>query len=103
MKRVTHQLHEMRSLMMHRIVAERFHQDPVTIIEFGLSNLERWRKKGVDCDDFEIWEEILRFTPQRLTEVFSSSSEESIRLRQSSPFAGLISEDSRQEILASTQ
>jgi hypothetical protein len=103
MERATHQLHEMRSLMMHRIVAKRFHDDPAAIIKFGLNNLERWRNKGVDCDDYRIWEEILRFTPQRLTEVLSSSNEEAIRLRQSSPFAGLIPEDSRQKILASTQ
>jgi hypothetical protein len=103
MKCATHQLHEMRSLMMHRIVVEQFQQDPIKIIEFGLNNLQRWRKKGVSCDDFEIWEEILRFSPQRLPEILSSTSEESIRLRQSSPFAGLVPEESRQKILSSTQ
>jgi hypothetical protein len=61
--RSTHQLHEMRSLMMHRIVVEQFQQDPTKIIEFGLNNLQRWREKGVSCDDFEIREEILRFSP----------------------------------------
>ena len=98
-----HQLHETRSLKMHRLVADRYQQSPAEVIRFGLMNLQRWRKKGVDCDDFEIWEEILRFSQQRLPEILSSSSEESIRLRQSSPFAGLVPEESRQKILASTQ
>ena len=85
---------------MHRIVVEHFQENPIKIIEFGLNNLQRWRKKGVSCDDFEIWEEILRFSPQRLPEILSSTNEESIRLRQSSPFAGLVPEKSRQKILA---
>lgn len=102
MNRSTHQLHEMCSLMMHRIVVEHFQENPIKIIEFGLNNLQRWRKKGVSCDDFEIWEEILRFSPQRLPEILSNTNEESIRLRQSSPFAGLVPEESRQKILAST-
>ena len=101
--RSDHQLHEMRSLQMHRLVQERYREAPADVIRFGLENLERWQQNGVDCDDFRIWEEILRFNPKRLPEILSGSSEEARRLRQSSPFAGLIPEASRQQVLTTSQ
>ena len=98
-----HQLHETRSLQMHRLVEERYRENPADVIRFGLENLKRWEQRGVECDDFQIWKEILRMVPQRLPEILSGSSEEAVRLRQSSPFAGLITEASRQQILSTTQ
>lgn len=98
-----HQLHEMRSLRMHRMVSERYREAPSDVIRFGLENLKRWQKRGVDCDDFQIWEEILRSGPHRLCEILCGTSEEAVRLRQSSPFAGLIPEESRHQILASSE
>ena len=88
---------------MHRIVEERYRETPADVIRFGLENLRRWRQSGVECDDFRIWEEILLLLPQRLPEVLSGSSEEAVRLRQSSPFAGLIPKASRQQILTTSQ
>jgi hypothetical protein len=98
-----HQCHEMRSLRMHRLVADRYRVAPEDVIQFGLENLKRWRQQGVDCDDFEVWEGILRSSPQRLPEVLCGFGEEATRLRQSSPFAGLIPEESRQQILATAE
>jgi hypothetical protein len=85
---------------MHRIVAELYLKSPEEVIRFGLENLKRWQRGGVDCDDYRLWEEILRSTPQRLPEILRDPNEEAVRLRQSSPFAGLIPEESRQRILA---
>jgi len=96
-----HQRHETRSLRMHRIVAERYLENPAVVIEFGLENIKRWQQQGVDCEDFRNWEEILRFDPQRLLEILCGAGEEAVRLRQSSPFAGLIPEDIRRQVLAS--
>lgn len=95
-----HQVHEIRSLRMHQIVEDLYQENPDGVIRFGLGNLKRWQQRGVDCDDFQIWEEVLRFSPQRLPEILTGSGEEATRLRQSSPFAGLVPEDSRQKILA---
>lgn len=88
---------------MHRIVAERYREAPADVICFGLENLKRWQQRGVDCDDFGIWEKILRFSPQRLPETLCGTSEEAVRLRQSSPFAGLITEESRHQILTTPE
>ena len=93
----------MRSLRMHRLVEERYRETPADVIRFGLENLKRWQERGVDCDDFRIWKEILRLAPQRLPEILLGSSEEAVRLRQSSPFAGLIPEVSRQQILTTSE
>lgn len=96
-----HQIHEARSLRMHCMVAERYRETPSEVIQFGLENLRRWQEAGVDCDDFRIWEEILRNCPQSLPETLCDRGEEAVRLRQSSPFAGLIPEDIRRQVLAS--
>jgi hypothetical protein len=88
---------------MHRMVARRFLESPALVIEFGLNNLHRWKQNGVDCDDFRIWDQILRSSPQRVPEILSDTGEEATRLRQSSPFAGLISENDRQRILSTTR
>jgi hypothetical protein len=88
---------------MHRLVADRYQENPAEVIRFGLMNLKRWQQKGVDCDDYRIWEEILRTDPRRLPDILKSSDEEAVRLRQSSPFAGLVPEALRQRILATTR
>lgn len=98
-----HQLHEARSLQMHRMVAERFYQEPAAVVQFGLNNLERWRRRGVDCDDFTVWTNLLDGPPHGIIQALTSVSEEAVRLRQSSPFAGLIPEETRRQILASQE
>jgi hypothetical protein len=82
-------------------VVERFQANPAEVLRFALENLKRWQQRGVVCDDFGIWETILTDRPDRLPEVLCGSTEEAIRLRQSSPFAGLVPEDVRRQILAS--
>jgi len=85
---------------MHRMVAERFLQDPVGVIRFARKNLEQWHQQGVECDDFQVWKSLLTGPPQLIVETLTGSSEEAIRLRQSSPFAGFIPDDDRRRILA---
>lgn len=99
----THHLHESRSLRMHRLVAERYRCDPETVTAFALGNLSRWRRHGVECGDFEVWQRLLQGPPQALLEALTGTGEESIRLRQSSPFAGFLPEPVRREILASAE
>jgi len=83
------------------MVAERFLQAPDEVICFAMRNLDRWRQQGVDCEDFGIWKELLSGPRHAILDVLTSTSEEAIQLRQSSPFAGLISEEARLRILAS--
>ena len=85
------------------MVADRYRDSPTEVIHFGLENLKRWQRAGVDCDDFQAWEGILRHHPETLPEILCSLHEDAVRLRQSSPFAGLIPQDSRMEIFAATE
>jgi len=101
--KLDHQLQEIRSLRMHGIVAEIYRQDSDYVVRFGLENLKCWQRSGVDCEDFRLWKEILEFAPERLPDILSGISEEAVRLRQSSPFAGLVPEESRRKILAMAQ
>jgi hypothetical protein len=101
--KLDHQLQEIRSLRMHGIVAEIYRQDSDYVVRFGLENLKRWQQSGVECEDFRLWKEILEFAPERLPDILSGISEEAVRLRQSSPFAGLVPEESRRKILAMAQ
>ena len=100
---ITHQIHEIRSLRMHRIVAERFRQEPAEVIRLTLKKLERWHQQGVECEDFEVWRNLLAGPSQEIVDALTASSEEAIRLRQSSPFAGLIPDEDRRRILALTE
>jgi hypothetical protein len=95
-----HCKHEQRSLLMHRLVADRLRQSPSDVMRFGLDNLQRWRQGGLDCDDFVVWDRLLHSEPERLLETLESDNEDACRLRQSSPFAGLLSEEERERIFA---
>lgn len=89
---------------MHRKVAELLRQDPQGGVRYALGNLDRWQLQGVECDDFEIWRNLLLVGPSdKLFEALISTDEEAVRLRQSSPFAGIVSNDDRQQILSSTR
>ena len=88
---------------MHRLVAERFRQEPAEVIRLALKNLGRWHQQGVECDDFEVWKNLLDGPSQEIVDALTGSSEAAIRLRQSSPFAGLIPDEDRRQILALTE
>ena len=85
---------------MHRMVAERLRQNPADVVQFALANLERWHQQGVECEDFQVWKKLLIGPPLAIFDTLTSGSEEAIRLRQSSPFAGLIPEEDRRHLLA---
>ena len=95
----THNKHELRSLAMHTIVKDILEKDPSKVISFGLENISRWEKAGVDCTDFETWRDLLNEKGNLLNEALVGINQQSIRLRQSSPFAGLIPEEKRLEIV----
>jgi len=74
---------------MHGLVAQALKQDPVPVIRVALENITRWKNSGADCDDFDLWRKALH----------GGTDETSTRLRQSSPFPGVIPQE-REKILA---
>jgi len=77
---------------MHRIVRQKLERSPTEVVRYGLENLQRWRRQGVECEDFDVWENALTNGLDRLRVLLEDNSAEAVHLRQSSPFAGLVPE-----------
>jgi hypothetical protein len=91
------------NLVFDRLVAAKIRATP-HLVEVAKSNLARWRAQN----DGELapahleWELALRFlTPTELADFLESDTPKANRLRQSSPFAGILSESERLAILRS--
>jgi hypothetical protein len=96
-----HSLLDRRALEMDRIVAQRLDENPEAVLGVARKNLERWL--GL-CDAsvrsaLMEWKEILQRPPERVREVLLGEDEDSARLRQSSPFCGILTPGERTEIL----
>lgn len=85
---MNHALIDRRSLMMHRMIAERLRANPV-LLEVARGNMARW-----NCPERGWWREWSGILQQPLGEIIAMlvrNDEEGCRLRQSSPFAGILS------------
>ncbi len=83
-----HALSNRRSLMMPRIIAERLRANPA-LLETARMNMARW-----NCPERGWWREWFRILEQPLVEIIATlerNDDEGCRLRQSSPFAGILS------------
>ena len=97
-----HEILDDRSLEMDRVIAEKIRANP-KLIQIALANIERWlanpdysesgREAALE------WKRIIENSPVGvLATLLESSSEEARRLRQSSPFCGILTPDERQAI-----
>lgn len=88
-----HQRREKQSLALHRRIAERLLDDPTAVIGKAVENLKRWENAsphGLSPACLE-WREILtRRAPAEIAERIVADDEDAARLRQSSPFAGVL-------------
>ncbi len=94
-----HRLAEARSLAMHARIAQELLRDPA-VIEHARRNLRRWTaaKPGPRPQWHAEWAAWLRRPPAELAGVMTELTERGARLRQSSPFAGVLSETERRRI-----
>ena len=88
-----------RSLDMARIVVARIDEDPI-LIHIAHDNLARWRRcrGGLSRAHLE-WVEILERPWTGIREVLLAKTDEGQRLRSSSPFTGIVSEDERWDVI----
>jgi hypothetical protein len=93
-----HRIHEIRSLEIHKIVAEKLRETPEFVIQHARNNITRWKTNGADCYALTEWEDILNKGPEYTLSVLLDTGENATRLRQSSPFPGLITQTQRKEI-----
>ena len=84
-----------RSLALHRLVARKVLAEPV-LLDRARANLRRWRDNhGASSPALTEWERILNGHAGQVADFLVERSERAARLRQSSPFAGILTEDER--------
>ena len=83
-------------LRSHRLIAEKIDADR-SLLEIPQRNLDRWRElRGEDCPASAEWRELLKQPWEQIRTVIVSDTEESSRLRQSSPFTGILTPEERE-------
>lgn len=89
------------SLALARRVAERLGARP-ELIEVARANLSRWKQRNADSPSllrcYSEWESILTRPLEQVCAVLVAETQEGQRLRQNSPFAGVLSPDEVWEI-----
>ena len=91
---MSHELADRVSLELGRRAADRLRQQPA-LIEVARQNLHRWSQRNADVPSllqcYSEWRGILERPLPEICELLVSDHEEGRRLRQNSPFAGLLS------------
>lgn len=92
-----HQTAERRSLAYHRLVAARLDEH---LRSDARDRLASWAEEGkIHPRDLERWRQVLAQPVGEVAAFISSDAPEARALRQSSPFAGLLTERERREII----
>jgi hypothetical protein len=95
----SHRLLEARSLAMHTVIAQKIERNP-RLLEVPRDNLKRWRARWEDEPPawHGEWCAIMGRPWTEIAALITEPSEEAARLRQSSPFAGILSAAERRRI-----
>ena len=96
-----HRILDARSLAMHCKIARKISRDP-RLLGIAKQNLSRWVKKsaGQTPAFLQEWQGVLDRPWPEIAELITSMSEEATRLRSSSPFAGVLTSEERDQIYA---
>jgi len=94
----THEWVDRRSLALHDAVATKLEAQP-ELLQVARANVQRWLRAN-PAESLHEWARLLDTLPlPALIALLRSADERATRLRQSSPFAGLLSPRERQAIL----
>lgn len=96
-----HRIIEARSLAMHCLAARKIARDPSLLAKVR-RNLDAWRSRyGEDLPRaLDEWHAILERPWPEIAAVITDPGENATRLRQSTPFAGVLSTRERERIYA---
>ncbi len=94
-----HRTAELRSIALHRLVAGRLDD---AVLEAARDRVERWIADGgpVGTDSALRWRELLSEPPPILAQRIVEDTEEMRDLRQNTPFAGVLSNHERWQVVA---
>lgn len=88
-----------RLLALHEAVREHFLRDPQAVRKLAADNLVRWKARGVSSSGYREWEKILSTaSDNEVASLLIEKGDAADFLRQSTPFAGVLSEDDRRAI-----
>jgi hypothetical protein len=80
---------------MHRRIAIMIESDPDAVIGKALENLRAWTARQQDSSAIPVyqeWQDLLaRMSPREIAGFMVSDTEQAARMRQSNPFAGVLS------------
>ena len=94
----SHEWIDRRSLALHEAVAAKLEADP-SLLGVARENLDRWIRVARRPALLE-WQRLIEGTPvPQLLALLHASDERAARLRQSSPFPGVLTPEERQAIL----
>ena len=94
-----HRIIEARSLAMHCLIARKIEAEPA-LLDIARRNIESWRVRygNEPPHALEEWREILARPWPEVAAVITDPGERGARLRQSSPFAGVLTQVERRRI-----
>jgi hypothetical protein len=100
----SHQFIDLVNLHYHREIAERLRDAPDETLGIARNNLRRWLKvhAGTGTANALVdWQTIIETrTVQELISIITEDSDEGQRLRQSTPFVGVLTKQERQDLFA---
>ena len=96
-----HRIIEARSLAMHCLAARKVDKNP-QLLAGVRQNLEKWRSRYADDIPraLDEWSAILKQPWPEIAALITDPGERATRLRQSTPFAGVLSTKERERIYA---
>jgi hypothetical protein len=88
-----------RSIALHKEIVKKLRRNP-NLWDIPKKNIIKWKKMRDGLSPaFIEWEYILsRNTKEKIFSILEGNSEDSVRLRSSSPFTGILSENERKTI-----
>ena len=90
-----------RSLALHQFVVEKVRAAPA-LLDKARENVRRWQEaNGSASPALAEWAQILASPASQAVALLAERSERATRLRQSSPFAGILSEEERRAVYES--
>jgi excisionase family DNA binding protein len=94
---------QLEQLWLHQAIAAKYVANAPTVIaaaEINLRRLRRLRPDGPEWSWLDRWEVLLTGDAKPLLDALTSPSHYAIQLRSASPFAGVLSEVERRDVLA---
>src|SRR5712691_8699658 len=99
--RRTHRTAELQALAYHRLIAERLDDE---IADGARTRLRRWRREGRIHPRWSgEWERVLALPLPEIKRAISADTKRARELRQTSPFAGMLTEQERRRLVKAVE